>query len=111
MAELQPTHPPVPETPPARPDDRRTAPRHHLSLLWNLVFRSLRKFGAQGRNVYTAVGIFLIAGALVAVAGTVGFAALAEVVREGYTLPFDTAVLRWLARNNSFPYHFLSLYK
>ncbi len=70
-------------------------------LFWNLIFRSLRKLGAHGRNVYTAVGIFLVVGVLVAIAGTIGFAALAEVVREGYTQHFDTAVLRWLGAHHT----------
>src|SRR5512133_16123 len=81
--------------------DRRGPRRGHLVLFWNLVFRALRKLGAHGRNVYTAVGIFLIVGAIVAIIGTVGFAALAEVVREGYTQQFDTAVLRWLGAHHT----------
>jgi undecaprenyl-diphosphatase len=70
-------------------------------LFWNLVFRTLRKLGAHGRSVYTAVGIFLIAGVFVAIVGTLGFAKLAEVVREGYTQQFDTAVLRWLGTHHT----------
>ena len=81
--------------------DRRITRRGHLVVFWNLVFRALRKLGAHGRTVYTAVGIFLIAGALVGIAGTVGFAKLAEVVREGYTQPFDDAVLRWLGAHHT----------
>ncbi|PYP75744.1 MAG: hypothetical protein DMD35_20920, partial [Gemmatimonadetes bacterium] len=68
---------------------------------WNVVFRSLRKLGSHGRSVYTAVGIFLIAGVFVAIVGTIGFAKLAEVVREGYTQQFDTAALRWLGAHHS----------
>jgi len=81
--------------------DRRITRRGHLVVFWNLVFRALRKLGAHGRTVYTAVGIFLIAGALVGIAGTIGFAKLAEVVREGYTQPFDDAVLRWLGAHHT----------
>ena len=102
MAELQPAPPPTSasETGSPAPGDRRTG-RRHLSPFWNLIFRALRTLGSHGRNVYAAVGIFLVAGALVAIAGTIGFAALAEVVREGYTLPFDTAVLRWLGAHHA----------
>ena len=88
--------------PPVAPaNDRRGPERGRLAVLWNLVFRVLRKLGAQGRNVYTAVGIFLIVGVVVGIIGTVGFAALAEVVREGYTQQFDTAVLRWLGSHHT----------
>ena len=94
-------HSPPPQSPVDSASDRRGPRRGHLVLFWNLVFRALRKLGAHGRNVYTAVGIFLIVGAIVAIIGTVGFAALAEVVREGYTQQFDTAVLRWLGAHHT----------
>ena len=81
--------------------ERRGIRRAHLVLFWNLVFRALRKLGTHGRSVYTAVGIFLVAGVVVAIAGTIGFAKLAEVVREGYTQQFDTAVLRWIGAHHS----------
>jgi undecaprenyl-diphosphatase len=92
---------PAPQPPAESANDRRGVGRGHLRLIWNLIFRLLRKLGAHGRSVYTAVGIFLIVGAFVAIIGTVGFAALAEVVREGYTQQFDTAVLRWLGAHHS----------
>ena len=69
--------------------------------LWNLVFGALRKLGAHGRSVYTVVGIFLIAGVLVGIVGTIGFAKLAEVVRDGYTQQFDNAVLRWIGAHHT----------
>jgi undecaprenyl-diphosphatase len=83
------------------PSDRRSVRRHHLSRVWNLVFHGLRSLGTHGRSFYTTVGIFLIVGVLVAIAGTIGFAALADVVREGYTQQFDTAVLRWLGAHHT----------
>ena len=82
-------------------NERRGPGRGHLVLFWNLVFRGLRSLGTHGRSFYTAVGIFLVVGVLVAIAGTIGFAALAEVVREGYTQQFDTAVLRWLGAHHT----------
>jgi undecaprenyl-diphosphatase len=96
----------APQSPSPQPSvdsasDRRGIGRRHLVLFWNLVFRTLRKLGAHGRSVYTAVGIFLIAGVFVAIVGTLGFAKLAEVVREGYTQQFDTAVLRWLGTHHT----------
>ena len=91
----------APQPPAESANDRRGVRRGHLTLVWNLIFRLLRKLGAHGRSVYTAVGIFLIVGAFVGIIGTVGFAALAEVVREGYTQHFDTAVLRWLGAHHT----------
>jgi membrane-associated phospholipid phosphatase len=94
-------HPPSSPPPAESASDRRNIRRGHFTVVWNLVFRALRKLGAHGRSVYTAVGIFLIAGVLVAIAGTVGFAKLAEIVREGYTQQFDTAVLHWLGAHHT----------
>ena len=101
MADPQSVHTATPSAPSPDPSDRRAATRHHLSRFWNLVFRGLRSLGTHGRSFYTAVGIFLIVGVLVAIAGTIGFAALADVVREGYTQHFDTAVLRWLGAHHT----------
>ena len=96
------TPPPPPAQPPVdSASERQGIGRGHLVLFWNLVFGALRKLGTHGRSVYTAVGIFLVAGVLVAIAGTIGFAKLAEVVREGYTQQFDTAVLRWIGAHHS----------
>jgi undecaprenyl-diphosphatase len=98
MTDPQPTGAPSTEV----SDDRRNVTRRgHLAFVWNLIFGALRKLGSHGRTFYTAVGIFLVVGVLVAIAGTIGFAALAEVVREGYTQQFDTAVLRWLGAHHT----------
>jgi membrane-associated phospholipid phosphatase len=94
-----PSAPPRPPVDPA--SDRRHVRRGHLVLFWNLVFGALRKLGSHGRSVYAAVGIFLVAGVFVAIVGTIGFASLAEVVREGYTQQFDDAVLRWIGARHS----------
>ena len=94
---------PAPSTDGTAPDgsDRRTAPRHRFALFWNLIFRALRKLGSHGRNFYAVVGIFLLIGALIAVVGTLAFAQLGEVVREGRTQAFDTAVLRWIGEHHT----------
>jgi undecaprenyl-diphosphatase len=101
MADPRSIHDSTATDPSADGSDRRSARRHRLSRFWNLVFRGLRSLGTHGRSFYTAVGIFLVVGVLVAIAGTIGFAALAEVVREGYTQHFDTAVLRWLGAHHT----------
>jgi undecaprenyl-diphosphatase len=76
--------------------DRRGGPRGHRSGIWNLFFRALRRLASHAENFYTTVGIFLVIGAVIAVAGTLAFARLGEVVRAGSTLQFDRAVLTWI---------------
>ena len=103
MADPQSLHAPPADG--ASPDgsDRRGTRRVHFRLFWNLIFKALRKLGSHGRNFYAVVGIFLVVGALVAVAGTLAFAELGDVVRQGRTQAFDTAVLRWIgARHTPF---------
>jgi undecaprenyl-diphosphatase len=83
-------------------DDRRAATRRGgLAFVWNLIYRALRKLGSRGRNFYAVVGIFLVVGALIAVAGTLAFAELGQVVRKGRTQQFDIAVLRWLGAHHT----------
>src|SRR5437763_81182 len=86
---------------PAADAERRGLERGHLSLFWDVMYRSLRKMGARAENFYTTVGIFLVIGAAIAVAGTLGFAELGEHVRQGSTLQFDTAVLQWLGAHQT----------
>lgn len=85
---------PRPALPP-RAGERRQA-RRRFTPLWNLVFRGLRLAGVHVGNFYARVGIFLVAGAIVAAAATYGFAELAGDVRAGHTQAFDVAVLQWL---------------
>ncbi|HET9797665.1 MAG TPA: phosphatase PAP2 family protein [Gemmatimonadaceae bacterium] len=92
---------PPAETPSPGPDERRHARRGRLAALWNLVFRALRQLGVHAGKFYVTVGIFLVAGAVVAVAGTLAFAELGEHVREGNTLRFDVAILRWLGAHQT----------
>jgi undecaprenyl-diphosphatase len=81
--------------------DRRSTRRGHLTLFWNLMYRGLRKLASHAGSFYTTVGIFLVIGAVVAVAGTLAFAKLGEIVKEGTTQQFDTAVLRWLGARHT----------
>jgi hypothetical protein len=85
--------PPSEIPPPVR--DRRIGARGHFAALWDLFYRSLRGLGLRAGTFYTTVGIFLIIGAIVAVAGTLAFAELGEHVRAGGTQAVDVAVLRW----------------
>jgi undecaprenyl-diphosphatase len=91
MTVSRPTDPQVSDA-----SDRRATSRGRLALFWNLLFRSLRALGSHGRSFYAAVGIFLVVGVALAIAGSVAFTKLWEVVRGGRTQAFDEAVLRWL---------------
>jgi len=76
--------------------ERRHEHRGRFSLLWDLVFRGLRASYRHAHSFTTALGVFLVAGALIAIAGTYAFAKIAQLVRGGYTQRFDETVLRWM---------------
>jgi undecaprenyl-diphosphatase len=102
MADPRPIDAPAADTAAApAPGERREARRAHFVFFWNLIFKSLRKLGSHGRNFYAVVGIFLVVGALIAVLGTLAFAQLGDVVRQGRTQAFDTAVLRWIGERHT----------
>ena len=88
-------------SPPSPSEKRRgeKSTRGRMRLFWNLVFAILRGIGALAHNFYATFGIFLVAGAALAVAGTYAFAEFAGHVSSGATQTFDDAVLRWLAQN------------
>ena len=61
--------------------ERREGTRGHWKLFWDLVFGALRLIGRHAHGFYTTVGLFLLAGVLVAIAGVMLFAKLAGSVR------------------------------
>lgn len=75
--------------------------RHHLRRFWDVIFVVLRFIARHAQNAYATFGIFLLSGALIAVAGTWAFAALAGHVSSGGTLPFDDAVLTWFGQHRT----------
>ena len=79
--------------------ERRNEDRGRFRVLWDLVFRGLRMSYGHVHSFTTALGLFLVAGGLVAIAFTYAFARIAELVRSGYTQPFDESVLRWMERH------------
>jgi membrane-associated phospholipid phosphatase len=84
------------------PFERRSRPRRHsVVLFWDVVFRTLRLLAGRAGNFYQSVGIFLVAGAILAVAGVLGFAQLGRYVRGGATQAFDEGVLRWIGAHQS----------
>ena len=84
-----------PQMPTGAPE-RRELRRGHLVRFWNIIFGALRKIGLHVESFYVTVGVFLVAGALIAIAATIGFAELAERVLAGGTQSFDVAILQWL---------------
>lgn len=76
--------------------ERRTRPRERFALFWDVLFRALRSSLTHVQGFYAAVGIFVAAGAILAIAGTWAFAELAAHVQRGATQAFDDAVMRWM---------------
>ena len=75
--------------------------RHHFRRFWDLVFVELRFIGRHVQNAYATFGIFLLSGAVIAIAGTWAFAAFAGHVSSGGTQAFDDAVLTWLGNHRT----------
>jgi len=76
--------------------ERRHEDRGRFRLAWDLLFRGLRVSYKHAHSFTTAVGVFLVFGALIAIAGTYAFARIAQLVRAGYTQRLDETVLRWM---------------
>ena len=91
----------LPDEIPPTTAERRAAARGRVAMFWDLLFRSMRAVGVRADHLYTTLGIFLIAGVVVAIAGTLAFAALGAHVRQGATQKFDVAILRWMSEHQS----------
>ncbi len=91
----------TPEELPPDAAERRVGARRHLTVLWNLVYRGLRTVGLRADSLYTTLGLFLVIGVAIAIAGTLAFAELGEHVRSGGTQAFDVAVLKWLGAHHT----------
>lgn len=83
------------------PDDRRAAPRGPIATHSNVLYTALRAVLARADTLIGALGIFLVAGILVATAGTTAFVALARHVLSGKTEAFDNAVIIWMGEHHS----------
>jgi undecaprenyl-diphosphatase len=81
--------------------DRRepvaTRTRGHFRIVWDLIFGVLRLIRRYVRNAYAVFGIFLLAGAGIAIACTYAFSEIANHVRHGRTQAFDDSVMHWIA--------------
>ena len=65
------------------------------------VFETLRALADRGGNLLGALGIFLVAGVVIAGIATWIFSELAERVMGGGTQAFDDMVLRWIATKHT----------
>ncbi len=81
--------------------ERRAGARGRFHLLWDLVFRGLRAAGLRASSFYTTVGIFLLVGVAIAIAGTLAFAQMGDWVKDGATQGIDVATLRWLEQHHT----------
>lgn len=77
--------------------ERRSRPRERFGFFWDLLFRALRGSLSRVQSFYAAVGIFITAGAALAIAGTWAFAEVAAHVESGATQQLDDSILRWTA--------------
>ena len=66
--------------------------------LWD---RWLRRAYERAHGLVGALGIFLVGGLIVAIAGIGAFIEIASEVREGDTQTFDEAVIRWMGEQHS----------
>lgn len=82
-------------------EERRAVQRGRLSVLANPIYRALRASAAMANTLIGALGIVLVAGLIVAAAGTAIFVELAEHVRSGSTQAFDESVMRWVDAHHS----------
>ena len=73
--------------------------RGKFRIFWDIVFTVIRGIGGLARNFYATFGIFLVAGAALAIGGTYLFAEFAGHVSSGATQRFDDAVMHWLAEH------------
>jgi len=82
-------------------EERRAVQRGRLSAYSNPIYRALRASAAKADTLVGALGIFLIAGLIVAAIGTAVFVTLASHVRSGSTQAFDDSVIRWMGAHHT----------
>jgi undecaprenyl-diphosphatase len=81
--------------------ERREQERGRLAVLWDVFYRVLRALFLHAHSFGSALGALIVLGTIAALAGTWGFAELAEHVRGGRTQAFDDAVLRWIGAHHT----------
>lgn len=81
--------------------ERRSGPRGRLSAYANPLYNALRISADKAGTFIGAVGIFLVAGLVVAAIGTWAFEEVADHVTSGATQAFDEAVIRWMGAHHT----------
>jgi len=81
--------------------DKSPVPAKDLTLKSDPVFHALQWLIGRGGTVVGALGIFLVAGVVLAAIGTWVFTEIAEKVLAGGTQAFDDAVLRWIGAHHT----------
>ncbi len=82
-------------------DERRSQHRTGWSRAAGPLYGPLRTAFKRADSVVGALGIFLVAGFVIAALGTIGFVEIAEHVRSGSTTGFDDSVLVWIGQHRS----------
>ena len=82
-------------------EERRAEPRGPLAAHSNFLYHALRLAQEKADTLIGALGIFLIAGLLVAMIGVGVFLSLASHVQSGKTQAFDDAVIRWMGAHHT----------
>jgi len=82
-------------------DERRSEKRGKLSAYSTPVYKALRASVEKAGTLAGALGIFLLAGLLVAALGTWIFEEVADNVTAGATQSFDVSVIRWMGAHHS----------
>jgi len=82
-------------------EERRSEQRGKLSAYSAPLYRALRASADKADTLAGAVGVFLLAGLLVAALGTWIFEEVADHVTSGATQAFDDSVIRWMGAHHS----------
>jgi undecaprenyl-diphosphatase len=83
-------------TDPTMNPDRRAEARSRFDLARDVLYTTLRAIGRHANSFYTALGVYLVGGAAIAIACTWLFVELASHVQSGATQTFDDAIMRWM---------------
>ncbi|HUQ98083.1 MAG TPA: hypothetical protein VM166_01435, partial [Gemmatimonadaceae bacterium] len=82
-------------------EERRETPLDGIGVYWDAVYRILRGSASKADSVIATLGIFLVAGLVIAAIGVGLFVSLASHVQSGKTQAFDDYVMRWMAAHQS----------